>query len=444
MVAKPLLDGTEQHPLPALRRVRTPRHATLLARVLLALGAATLLAMFVPWQQSSKATGRVVAWNPNDRQQIVEAPIEGRVVRVDVVEGSFVRAGDPLLEMADNDPELVGRLETERMAFQGRVTSARAAVIEMEGRILDLFESRVRAAAAAEQRVQAAIDRRQGAEQRVVEAESQLVRDVAQLDRRVRGVAEGIASQRDLEVAQADEARSRAAVEQARAAASAAAAEEQAAREDLARVTADADANVGSARAARDQAEMNEQSAVADLARIEVRLARQATQVVTAPRDGRVLRVVANPNADQLRPGDPLVVLIPDTESRAVELWVDGRDLPFLNEGASTRLQFEGWPALQFVGLPGAAAGTFGGVVALVDPAGNPETGQFRVLVTPDPAGPPWPAQDRLRQGTRAVGWVLLAQVPLGFELWRQVNGFPPAPAASKKGPDAGVAREKK
>lgn len=431
-------------PLPALREVRTPRHAALLTRVLLALGLAVLLALFVPWQQSSSATGRVVAWDPNDREQTIEAPIEGRVVRVEVVEGTYVHEGDVLLEIADNDPELVARLETERQALEDRLASSRDAVLEMEGRVLDLQESRMRAAAAAEQRVQMATDRRIAAEQRVIEAEAQLARDAAQLERREKGAAEGIASQRDLEVAQADAKRSAASLEQARAAVSAANAEEQAAREDLARIEAEADANVGSARAARDQAEMTEQSAVADLARVEVRLARQSTQVVKAPRDGRVLRVLANPNADLLKPGDPLVVLVPDTEERAVELWVDGRDLPFLAEGADVRLQFEGWPALQFVGLPGASAGTFGGVVSLVDPAGNPDTGQFRVLVVPDPSEPAWPAEDRLRQGTRAAGWVLLGQVPLGFEIWRQLNGFPPTPSKAKAEPEAGVSRGKK
>jgi hypothetical protein len=38
-----------------------------------------------------------------------------------------------------------------------------------------------------------------------------------------------------------------------------------------------------------------------------------------------------------------------------------------------------------------------------------------------------WPDKDRwLRQGARANAWVLLEQVPLWFEFWRQINGFPP------------------
>jgi hypothetical protein len=91
------------------------------------------------------------------------------------------------------------------------------------------------------------------------------------------------------------------------------------------------------------------------------------------------------------------------------------------------RLQFDGWPALQFSGGPRAAVGTFGGVVAVVDQVSAPD-GRFRVLVTPDPDDEPWPAQ--LRQGSGVLGWAMLDEVRLGYELWRRVNGFPQSIAA--------------
>nr|MCH9680528.1 transporter [Deltaproteobacteria bacterium] len=87
--------------------------------------------------------------------------------------------------------------------------------------------------------------------------------------------------------------------------------------------------------------------------------------------------------------------------------------------------QFEGWPAVQFVGWPSVAVGTFGGTVAFVDATDN-GAGRFRVVVVPD-GEEPWPAARYLRQGVRANGWVLLNQVSIGYELWRQFNGFPPA-----------------
>ncbi len=442
-------EETEERPmLSAVREVRTPTHARTLARMLLALLVVSVLVLLVPWQQTTRSSGKVIAWHPNDRQQIVDAPVEGRVANVLVTEGSYVREGDVLIELSDNDPEILQRLAEERDALAARVDSSREAVLQMEGRILDLQESRMRAIGAADARLRTATDRRVAAEERIIEMEAQLARDEAQLVRRERGLAEGVASERDLEVARADRDRSTAQLAQARATAAAARNEEVAAREEMARVGADADANVASARNARDQAEMNEQAAVAELARTEVRVSRQETMLVRAPRDGRVLRVVANPGSELLRAGDPLVVLVPDTEARAVELWVDGRDVPFIRDQATVRLQFEGWPALQFVGIPGAASGTFGGQVVLVDAATDDGSGRFRVLVAPDPADAAWPGSDILRQGNRVAGWVVLGTAPLGYEIWRQVNGFPPVQSGKDAGkgkePELGIERKKK
>jgi len=110
--------------------------------------------------------------------------------------------------------------------------------------------------------------------------------------------------------------------------------------------------------------------------------------------------------------------------------------------GNLVRLQFEGWPALQFSGWPSIAVGTFGGRVLLVDPTDNGK-GKFRVLVESDPGDDPWPSRRFLRQGVRANGWVLLNIVPIGYELWRQFNGFPPViatdePALSDFDPSGG------
>jgi len=116
---------------------------------------------------------------------------------------------------------------------------------------------------------------------------------------------------------------------------------------------------------------------------------------------------------------------VPDTRERAVELWVDGNDAPLVTHGRKVRLQFEGYPAVQFSGWPEVAVGTFGGVVSLLDATDNGE-GKFRMLVLPDDEDQPWPDQRFLRQGVRANGWVLLNQVRLGYEFWRIFNGFPP------------------
>jgi len=159
------------------------------------------------------------------------------------------------------------------------------------------------------------------------------------------------------------------------------------------------------------------------------KLERQKTQLVAAPRKGYVRRVYAGATADFLDQGTPLIELVPQTERLAVELWVRGLDAPLITPGRKVRVQFEGWPAVQFAGWPSVAVGTFGGVVQFVDAQGD-ERGRFRVMVLPDPEDAPWPDEIYLRQGARANGWLLLETVSLGYEIWRNLNAFPPSVSA--------------
>ena len=157
----------------------------------------------------------------------------------------------------------------------------------------------------------------------------------------------------------------------------------------------------------------------------EVDVSRQHSQTVKAPRDGSVLRLLSNPQGDLVRQGDPLLTLVPDADIKAVELWVSGNDVTLIMPGRHARLQFEGWPALQFGGWPEVAVGTFGGNVAFVD-ATDDGKGHFRVLLTPDENSEAWPSERFLRQGVRVDGWILLNRVTMAYELWRQLNAFPP------------------
>ena len=120
-----------------------------------------------------------------------------------------------------------------------------------------------------------------------------------------------------------------------------------------------------------------------------------------------------------------MLVLVPDTDVKAVELWVSGVDAVLITPGRHARLQFEGWPAMQFEGWSELAVGTFGGTVAFVD-ATDDGKAKFRVLIVPDQADQPWPSERFLRQGVRVQGWVLLNRVTVGYELWRKLNAFPP------------------
>ncbi|MFO0742873.1 MAG: HlyD family efflux transporter periplasmic adaptor subunit [Labilithrix sp.] len=408
------------------------RASTVLSRLLIgAIAVFVLLLVFVPWQQSVDGTGRVIAYAPQERQQFIEAPLEGRVVSWNVQEGMRVKKGDVLLEMTDNDPLVLSRIQTEIDMLKQRIAAARARAESIDSRIQELETARKNSLDAAGSRVKMARTRIAQAQQALEAAET--AQKTSELNySRQRGLfEEGLSSKRQVELAELDLVKMRTDTERARAALLAARSEEAALQSDQLKIMADVGATINDAHAGRASALSDEASAGAELARTEGRLARQKTQHITAPRDGVILSVIARQGGELFKAGEPLLTFVPDTDTRAVELWMSGNDIPLITEGRHVRMQFEGWPALQFTGWPSVAVGSFGGRVAWVDAADNGQ-GKFRIVVVPD-GDEPWPTGAYLRQGTRVNGWVLLNRVRLGFELWRQMNGFPPAVAAPDK-----------
>jgi multidrug efflux pump subunit AcrA (membrane-fusion protein) len=157
---------------------------------------------------------------------------------------------------------------------------------------------------------------------------------------------------------------------------------------------------------------------------LDIKLSELDRMTIYAPRDGTIFRMPVFERGQTIKEGNALFTIIPDTTERIVELWVAGNDMPLIRKGDHVRLQFEGWPAVQFAGWPSVAVGTFGGEVAAVDATDNGK-GKFRIQVRATDEQE-WPSERFLRQGVRANGWVMLSRVSLGYEIWRQLNGFPP------------------
>lgn len=302
--------------------------------VFLGTGAAIAFMIFVPWVQTTAGFGNVTALNPNDRLQEINALVPGRIQEWYVRDGSHVAVGDPIVRIADIDPQLIERLQAERAQVLTKLSSAESA---MQTAQIDL------------DRMRSLFD-------------------------------DGLASRRDYE-------QSRIRVEQMRS---------------------------GVAEAA------------AELTRVDVNLSRQSVQLVRAPRDGVILRVFAGDAATFVSAGDVVATFVPDNADRALEMFIDGRDVALVRPGADVRIQFEGWPAVQFSGWPSIAIGTFYGKVSAVDPSAQ-NNGRFRVLVVEDLDAPvPWPDDTYVRFGSTARAWVLLDKVSVGYEIWRQLNNFPP------------------
>jgi len=411
----------EPPPMPVLALAGNARRSRLLARFLALLSVLLVLSLVVvPWQQSVRGSGRVIAFNPLDRRANIEAPVEGRVRRLNVVENQAVRQGDVIAEIQDNDPNLLLNLRLQHDAAVARKAAAQQRIVDLDLQIESQELAKPQAVDAAQQRV--------NAEQFVVETNDINARRMEQL------LSTGDISRRDWEL-------TKLALDSARA-------NLAAAKAVLERTARDYDATISSTKASRGLAEADLAAATRDIAAIDIQISKSEQQVVLAPRDGIVLNVAATEGA-YLKPGSPICVLIPQTEERFVEAWIDGMDMPLIapsgsggdsGVGSRVRLQFEGWPAVQFVGWPSVAVGTFGGEVMSID-AVDDGAGRFRIVIRPDPDDAPWPGTQYLRQGVRVKAWVLLRTVPLWQEVWRQLNGFPPVVAPkepmAKKDPQA-------
>ncbi|MDH3200120.1 MAG: HlyD family secretion protein [Myxococcales bacterium] len=422
-------NGFEQARLPKGLEVPSPQRAGTVARLLVTvffLFAAA--AMFAPWTQNIRGSGRVVAYSPDQRQQPIEATISGRVSRWFVQEGSSVSKGDPIVQLEDNDPRILDRLGSQRTAVELQRTAQSQRLETLGARIESLRRSQSAEINGAEASVAIARQDVAAAQQELTAALAELETNEVNLGRQEDLRRDGLASQRELELAELAARQSRAKVASARAKLKAAENKLAQSRAALRRVVASTEAELENAEAGLRSAETEVASTNVSLARLEVDIARQEAQVILAPIDGTILRVIGRLGGEQVTRGDVLALLVPRTDDRAVELYVDGNDAALIKRGSEVRLQFEGWPAVQFSGWPSVAVGTFGGRVAFVDPADDGR-GDFRIVVVPDPEDGPWPAASYLRQGVLAKGWILLNQVRLGFEVWRQFNGFPPTTA---------------
>jgi multidrug resistance efflux pump len=360
-----------------------------------------LFLIFVPWRQTVVGSGQVTSFTPDARPQTVESVISGRIVRWYVKEGAVVRKGDTLALLADinvnfMDSEMLARLDQVRE----RTDVAQTQAIE-----------------AAKQRRQQSEQRYNAAVARVSNVTVELATATIRAMRADTLIKQDLISQRELETAQLNLQRAK--MDSAMAGASL-----QSAAQDVALFSADEQRIISQASVTMQEVDL----------RVANAQIRKGAASVIAPTDGIVVRIAKVGAGQIVKEGDELALIVPRTDDRAVELYVGDMDAALIEPGRLVALQFSGFPAYQFSGWESVNVGIFHGRVKVVD-AVDDGSGRFRVLVVPaTPDYEIWPSNRFLRQGATATGWVLLERVSIGYELWRQLMGFPPQfPAPTRK-----------
>ncbi|MCB0641869.1 MAG: HlyD family efflux transporter periplasmic adaptor subunit, partial [Phaeodactylibacter sp.] len=144
---------------------------------------------------------------------------------------------------------------------------------------------------------------------------------------------------------------------------------------------------------------------------------------ILAPQDCYITKAIKPGIGETVKAGDPIVTVMPADFELAVELYVSPMDLPLVVKEQEVRFIFDGWPAFVFAGWPQLSTGIFTGEIVAVDNTIS-ENGRYRILAAPKAGAKSWPAG--LRVGTGAQSIALLNTVPVWYEIWRRLNGFPP------------------
>lgn len=416
----------------SLRLVNTPRKYKVMRNWLLGIFAALLACLFLPWQQNVQGKGVLTPFRPQDRPQVIPSVIAGRIDRWLVQEGQLVHKGDTICIISEVkekyfDPKLLDRTQDQIRNKEDAVKAKYDKIGATERQVKALKEGLRFKLQQARNKVKQ-VQYKVAAERASLDAsrvQAKLVQD--QYERLETLHRKGLASLTELQNRNAKTQEASAKLVEAENKFNLAQNEMVNAEIELNALEADYVDKISKAESVINETSGDLLESQAEISKMKIELSnlslRSGFYIIRAPQDGYVVKALKSGIGELVKEGDEIVTIVPSDVKLAVALYVRTMDLPLMHEGVKVRLQFDGWPALVFSGWPNVGAGTFGGTIQVVDRM-NSENGYYRVLVVPDPDDRPWP--NLLRAGGGVYGWAMLNRVRVGYELWRQFNGFPP------------------
>lgn len=400
-----------------------------------------LLVVFLclPWTQNVASKGKLITLRPEQRPQTVQSVIAGRIEKWYVKDGDSVKRGDTLLfisEIKDGyfDPKLVERTQNQLHIKERSVQSYGEKVVALDSRIDALLES-------GKLKLQQAKIKLKQTRLKVtsdsIDHEAAITNyEVAkeQYERFDKLHREGLKSQTELEIRKVSMQRAQASVITTQQKWLQSKNDVIDAKVELSSIEAKYRDEVAKAESDKLSALTSMYDSEVDVTKLQSQSAnysiRNGMYVITAPQDGVVTKVLQSGIGETIKQGEQVLTIMPLIYDLAVEMYIRPMDLPLIQKGQNVRLQFDGWPAIVFSGWPNTSYGTYGGKVFAVDNYAS-EDGTFRVLISPDKQDHRWPTALRVGGGVNAM--ILLKDVPVVYEMWRVVNGFPPEFYGEKK-----------
>lgn len=428
--------------------VRTPRLSHMLAWWCGGIFLVVALSLLLPWTQNIRSSGRLTTLDPEDRPQTVHATIAGRIEKWYVQEGQKVSRGDTILflsEIKDKyfDPALLPRLNEQIESKEGAIHATMEKAQALKNQIVALQASLEFSLSKARNKVEQMHLKLASDSMDLTAAKMEHEVAKEQFERQQKLYEQGLKSLTELEQRKLKLQETSAKLLSAQNKVGATRNELANSQIELNSLKAEYADKISKAQSELNNTYTYMHNAEGDLSKMNSEYASTAVRssfyYITAPQDGFIVKALKQGIGETTKEGEPVVSIIASNPPLAVELYVKPMDVTLLSKGSKVRLQFDGWPALVFSGWPGVSFGTFGGVVAVIDNVDS--DGKYRILVTPDPNEEPWP--EPLRVGSGAYGWAMLNDVPIWYELWRQLNGFPPDYIQENFAPDPNEEKDK-
>lgn len=393
---------------------------------------AFVLILFLPWTQTIRAKGTVIALRQENRPQEINTIIPGRIVKWHIKEGDFVKAGDTLLQLAEIkdsylDPQLLDRTKEQILAKQRGIDFYKNKAGTAETQLGALSTGLQLKLAQLENKIRQLQVKLQSDSIEAVAANNEYRIATQQYNRQRQMFDSGLVALPQLE--QRNQALQNATAKKL-------SAENKFinTRQELTIVRLEMNSAQQEYTEKMAKAEGDRLQSLSEIATSEGEVSKLQNQYssysirngmyyVLAPQSGQIVQAKKAGIGEVVKEGEMLVNIVPDQAQYAVELFVRPVDLPLVQQGQGVMFLFDGFPAIVFSGWPQASSGTFRGKVVAVEKNISPN-GNFRVLVAEDPKEKPWPVQ--LKMGTGANGLALLNNVPVWYELWRNINSFPP------------------
>ena len=409
-----------------------------------------LIILFLPWTQNIRAKGVITTLTPDQRPQTIHSTIAGRIEKWYVREGQLVKKGDTIVQLSEIkteyfDPNLMNRTLEQVEAKSGSISS-----YDNKAKALDetILQARKDLKFKKEQLLNKIEQTKLKAESERLDIEAvkiALENEQKQLIRTEELYKQGLKSLTELENKKAKFRESQAKMLSSENKYQQSIQEIENLASQLRGAESEYAGKIAKTESDKQSTISDKFGATAEVSKLKNQYSnyqmRSQFYVITAPIDCYITKAAKAGIGETVKESEIIVNIVPQVMNLAVEMFIEPIDLPLIQLGSPVRFIFDGWPAFVFSGWPNATIGTYSGRVFAIDNIAN-EKGKYRILVQPDAQQPNWPTA--LRPGSGANGFALLKDVPLWYELWRQLNGFPPEFYTDLQELDKNVDKDKK